>query len=379
MTHTHQRLDIAVVLPTLNERENIAETITRLKAALRGLRWELIFVDDDSPDGTADVVETYARNDPRIRLLRRLRRRGLSSACVEGTLATSAPYIAIMDSDLQHDERAIPEMLRRAKSGLFDIAIGTRNSDGGSMGEFSKERILLSQMGRWISKSVCRCELTDPMSGFFLVNRVFLLEVAPELQEGGFKILVDIFASSKRTVRFVEVGYGFRSRKRGISKLDANTAIEFLFLILNKLTGGLVPARFVLFSLVGATGLLAHLLCLGLFFSVMHKPFWLSQTVATVAAMTENFFLNNLITYRDQSLRGTRLISGLLSFWLACSFGAWANVVFARSLLSSGMPWYIAGLAGVTISSVWNYSISNLFTWQMPLKNRGRHKRHTTE
>jgi len=363
-------LDLAVVLPTFNERDNITLIIGRLASILEGLRWELIFVDDDSPDGTAGVIHSHAERDSRIRLVHRIGRRGLSSACVEGVMATAATFVAIMDADLQHDENALPKMLELLQSGSFDIVVGTRNDQGGSMGDFSKKRVWLSRTGSWMSKRVCRCDLTDPMSGFFILNRAFFLEVAPQLQDGGFKILLDIFASSRRPVRFAEVGYRFRKREHGRSKLDANTAIEFLFLMLNKITGGRIPARFLVFSLVGATGLLAHLFCLALLLSKFGVPFWLAQSLATVMAMSGNFFLNNLITYRDRSLRGSRLITGLLSFWLACSFGAWASVIFARSLLFSGIPWYGAGVAGVVLSSIWNYSISGLFTWRVPLKTR---------
>ena len=365
------RLDLAVVIPTYNERENIAEVIGRIEAALEGLCWELIFVDDDSPDGTADLVRTYAELDPKIRLLHRVGRRGLSSACVEGIMATSTPWVAVMDADMQHDETILPKMLERMQRKSLDVVVGTRTAEGGSMGRFSDRRVLLSRIGSWISKSVLRCEISDPMSGFFLVNRIFFLEVARQLQPGGFKILVDMFASSNRPVRFGEVGYCFRNREHGESKLDVNTAIEYLFLILSKATGSVIPTRFVMFSLVGATGLVAHLTCLAVLFSVLHTPFWVGQAIATVVAMTENFFLNNLITYRDRSLRGLRLVSGLISFCMACSFGAWANVIFARSLLHSGAAWYIAGLAGVIVSSVWNYSISSLFTWHMPQERRG--------
>ena len=359
-------VDLAIVLPTFNERDNIPELIGRLEQALTGLRFEILFVDDDSPDNTADLIRTYAARDPRIRLLHRVGRRGLSSACTEGILASSARFIAVMDADLQHDERILPRMLARLREESLDIVVGTRNAIGGSMGDFSSHRVLLSNLGTRISHAVSRCELTDPMSGFFLLRRSFFLEVVHRLQGGGFKILVDLFASSERPVRFDEVGYTFAQRRHGESKLDVNTAVEYLFLILNKSTGGLIPTRFAVFSLVGATGILAYLTTLALLLSELHFKFCTAQLVATLVAMTENFFLNNLITYRDRKLRGLRLVSGLISFWIACSFGAWANVVFAHALLESGSRWYLAGLAGIVLSSVWNYSISNLFTWQMP-------------
>jgi dolichol-phosphate mannosyltransferase len=364
------RIDLAVVLPTYNERENIAELIGRLGDTLEGLRWELIFVDDDSPDGTAEVVRTYARHDCRIRLLHRVGRRGLSSACCEGIMATSANYVAVMDADMQHDETVLPKMLARLREESLDIVVATRNAQGGSMGQFCARRVLLSRLGKKISHAICRCELSDPMSGFFVLNRSFFLETVRHLQGGGFKILVDILASSQRPVRLAEIGYCFRSRRYGESKLDVNTAVEYLFLVVNKSMGGIIPARFAVFALVGTIGLVTHLVCLALLLYGLHAHFLVAQATATFVAMTENFFLNNLITYRDRSLRGAYLLSGLVSFWMACSFGAWANVVFSRTLLQSGWSWYFAGVAGIILSSVWNYSITNLFTWQMPQPQR---------
>ncbi|MBB5057211.1 dolichol-phosphate mannosyltransferase [Granulicella aggregans] len=361
---SERRLDLAVVVPTFNERENIPLLISALREALDGLRWEVVFVDDDSPDGTAEIIDEFARRDGSVRLLQRVGRRGLSSACIEGALATSASVIAVMDADMQHDESIIPLMLARLREEGLDVVVGTRNAQGGSMGELSAGRRLLSGVGQRISAAACRCELSDPMSGFFLFRRSFFLEVVHRLHGGGFKILVDILASSERPVRLAEVGYQFRGRLHGESKLDLNNGIELLFLVASKLTGDVIPSRFAVFALVGAVGLFTHMLCLGLLLRGLHWSFNEAQSVAAFVAMTENFFVNNLITYRDRSLRGARLVTGLMSFWLACSFGAWANVSFARSLLQSGMPWIAAGAAGVVLGSVWNYTVSSLFTWQ---------------
>jgi len=366
LPNRNREIDIAVVVPTFNERENVGEVVARLSAALTGLDWELIFVDDDSPDGTAEVITSFATEDRRIRLIQRIGRRGLSSACIEGILATPANCVAVMDADLQHDEGILPRMLQKLRGEALDVVVATRNADGGSMSEFSAGRVFLSRLGQRISRVVFRCELTDPMSGFFVLRRSFFLEVVHGLHGGGFKILLDILATSRRPVRLGEVGYCFRNRVYGRSKLDVSVAVEYLFLVLNKLTGGVLPTRFVVFALVGAIGLFVNLACLSLLFIRLHLGFAASQAWATLAAMTGNFFLNNQITYRDRRLHGAYVIFGLLSFWLACSFGAWANVSFADTLLHSGVPWYLAGLAGTVLSAVWNYSISNLFTWQMP-------------
>ncbi len=366
----NREIQIAVVLPTFNERENVAEVIARLSVALAGLDWELIFVDDDSPDGTAEMVSAFALEDRRIRLIRRIGRRGLSSACIEGILATPATFVAVMDADLQHDERILPQMLQKLRAEALDVVVATRNADGGSMSEFSAGRVFLSRLGQRISRVVFRCDLTDPMSGFFLLRRSFFLEVVRGLHGGGFKILLDILATSERPVRLGEIGYHFRNRVYGESKLDVSVAVEYLFLVLSKLTGGAIPTRFVVFALVGASGLIVNLTCLSVLFIKFHLGFSASQAWATLAAMTGNFFLNNQITYRDRRLRGMYALLGLLSFWLACSFGAWANVSVAESLLRSGVPWYLAGFAGTALSAVWNYTVSNLFTWQMPQARR---------
>ncbi len=242
------------------------------------------------------------------------------------------------------------------------------------MGQFCRSRVFLSRMGQRVSHMVCQCEITDPMSGFFLFTRSFFSEVVHRLHDGGFKILVDMLASAQRPVRIAEVGYTFRKRQHGESKLDVNTAVEYLVLIIDKLTGGLLPIRFTAFTLVGASGLATHLACLALLMRVFHWHFVPAQVASTYVSMTENFFLNNLITWRDRSLRNFRLVYGLASFCLACSFGAWANVLFARTLLQSGTRWFFAGIAGIILSSVWNYSVSNLFVWQTPARTARAHE-----
>ena len=358
-------MDFAVVLPTYNERENIPLVVSRLTETLHGLDWEAVFVDDDSPDGTAEAIAAHAREDGRIRLIHRVGRRGLASACIEGMMSTQATYVAVMDADMQHDEAVLPEMLGRMRHESLDVIVGTRNADGGSMGEFGRGRVLLSRMGQKISHAVCKCELTDPMSGFFMLRRSFLLEVVHDLQGGGFKILVDLLGSAQRPLRLGEVGYTFRTRRHGESKLNIIVAIEYLSLILNKLTGGALPEELTQYLLVGGAGLVTHLALLLVLTDLAHVHFVAAQLDATFLAMMENFFLNNLITFRDRRLRGTRLATGMARFGLACSFGAWANVVFARALWQADSRWFLAGMAGIVLGSVWNLSISSMFTWKM--------------
>ncbi len=358
-------LELAVVVPTFNERENIAPVLDRLAIALEGIRYEVIFVDDDSPDGTANAVREIARTNPRVRVLQRVQRRGLASACLEGMMATAAPYIAVMDADLQHDERILPAMLDRLRSEGLDLVVGTRNAPGGSMGSFARRRVLLSNLGLSLSRLICRAKLSDPMSGFFVLTREYLDEVVRSASGIGFKILLDLVASAGRPVRLGEVAYTFRNRLHGDSKLDVVVSLEYLELLLDKILGGVVPTRFVIFSAVGAVGVGMAFAVLSLCVSGFHLSFFQAQAIATFAAMTENFFLNNSMTYRDRRLKGWKLWTGLLTFYAASSVGAVINLRmagFAREVLHAA--WYTAGTCGLAAGAVWNFGVTSFITWR---------------
>jgi dolichol-phosphate mannosyltransferase len=357
-------IELTVVIPTFRESQNVPILIEKLRGVLSELAWEVIYVDDHSPDGTADVVREIARKDRRVRGIERIGRRGLSSACVEGMMASAAPYIAVMDADLQHDESALPEMLRKIRAEQLDVVVASRRMAGGSMGEFAKERVKLSEMGSKISKLVCRCDVSDPMSGFFAVEARFFRALVPSLTGSGFKILVDILASSPTPPRVGEVPYRFRTRQLGESKLDVNVQLEYIFLVIDKLVGKWMPTRFALFLLVGALGVLIHLAVLAPLYLNHRHHFPQAQLIATAAAMTFNFLLNNAVTFRDRRLKGWRMLAGLLTFYAACSLGAVVNVAFANLLVGQGVPWYLSGVAGTAISSVWNYGVNTVITWR---------------
>jgi len=357
-------IELAVVVPTFKERENVTLLVQALETVLHGIEWEAIFVDDNSPDGTAEQVRNIAARDRRVRIIERVGRRGLASACIEGMLSTPAPYIAVIDGDMQHDESVLPLMLNRIKANQLDIVVGSRKIPGGSMGEFAAGRVALSNLGSRISALVCHCEIADAMSGFFLLDRKYFQEVVRRLTGRGFKILVDLLASSARPVRIAEVPYRFRNRQLGESKLDVNVELEYLFLVVDKVIGNYVPTRFVLFVLVGLLGVFVHLGCLAVLFRFANVIFVLSQAAATWLAMTSNFLLNNVVTFRDRRLRGARFVLGLITFYVACSVGALMNISFANYLHHASVSWYLAGAAGMAISSVWNYGANTVLTWR---------------
>jgi dolichol-phosphate mannosyltransferase len=362
--------ELSIVVPTFEESRNVAELFGGLERALGDVGWEVIFVDDDSPDGTASAVRLLAATDCRVRLVHRIRRRGLSSACIEGMLASTAPYVAVMDADLQHDERLLPEMLAALKEGDLDIVVGSRHVEGGSMGEWAAEREVASRFATWLSGLVLKADLKDPMSGFFMLRRELIDEVVHDLSAIGFKILLDIFVTSKRPLRFRELPYTFRNRQAGESKLDNVVAWQYIAMLLDKSVGRYVPVRFIAFAFIGGLGVFVHMGVLWLVFRGMGETFVVGQTAATLVAMTFNFFLNNWFTYRDRRLRGWGLLRGWISFTLACSLGAVANVGIATYLFNTapagGLWWVLSATAGIVVGAVWNYAVTSVYTWNQP-------------
>ena len=360
---TQTPLELAIVLPTFCEAGNIETVIARIDAALAGHVWEAIFVDDNSPDGTADIIRAIARRDSRIRVIERVGRRGLSSACIEGMMATAAPFVAVMDADLQHDETLLPRMLERMAGTDLDIVIASRFVDGGGTGDWDRDRLAKSKLATRIGRAVLNADLADPMSGFFLLRTATFRRLAPRLSGIGFKILLDLFTSARRPLRFVEIPYEFQQRAVGESKLDYVVAFEFLVALYDRTMGRVVPTRFAMFGTIGALGVGIHMTLLTI--AYQHLSFIAAQATATMGAMTFNFFLNNALTYRDRRLAGVRaMVQGWISFCLVCSVGAMANVGVAAFLFEvENTYWTLSALAGVVVGAVWNFALSSRFTW----------------
>jgi len=355
-------IELTVVVPTFNERDNVEALLTRLDAALRGIEWEVVYVDDDSPDGTADMVRALAQDDPRIRCLQRIGRRGLSTAVIEGMLASSAPYLAVIDGDLQHDEQLLPRMLAAIKAEDLDMVVGSRHAAGGGMGDWDRRRVAVSNVAARLARLIIAADLADPMSGFFMLSRPAFERAVRRLSGQGFKILLDLFASTPIPYRFKEIPYVFGQRQHGESKLDSFVVWEYLMLLVDKLVGRYVPARFISFAAIGGSGVFVHFATLYLGLKLLAFP--AAQALATFVAMTSNFALNNILTYRDRRLTGRRFVTGLLSFYAVCSLGAVANVGIASAAFADHYTWWASGLAGAAVGVVWNYAVSSVFTWQ---------------
>ena len=354
--------ELSVIVPCYNERANVRPLAARLAAALDGIAWEAVFVDDDSPDGTAAEARALAALDARIRCIRRIGRRGLTSAVVEGALSCSAPFVAVIDGDLQHDETRLPDLLAAVRAGA-DIAVGSRHVPGGdSAGLGGAWRHRLSAAGAGLARRALPVTLHDPMSGYFLLPRPLFEQLAPRLTSQGFKVLLDLMLSAPAPLRVAEVPCQFRARAAGRSKLDILVLVQFAALLLDKATRGLLPLRFLSFAMVGAVGVAVHLAVLTA--ARGGVTFETAQVAATVVAMVANFQLNNVVTYRDARLRGGALWRGLALFLVVCGLGAYANIGIARVLYSDHAGWTPAGLAGAAIGLVWNYAVSATLVWR---------------
>ncbi|WP_051460592.1 glycosyltransferase family 2 protein [Xanthobacter sp. 126] len=351
---------LSVIVPTFNERGNVERMLAGIDGALKGVPYEVIFVDDDSPDGTADTVRQIGERDPRVRCIRRVGRRGLAGACIEGMLAAQAPLVAVIDGDLQHDVNVLRTMLDRSPDA--DLVVASRYVDGGSADGLNRRRGAMSRTATGMARRILGIKTSDPMSGCFLIRRALVERLAPALSPNGFKILLDIMTASKEPMRVVEVPMAFAARDEGDSKLDSRTMLDFVTLLIFKVSGGAISPRFVWFSAVGGAGLVLHLLMLkgallvGLGFAV-------AQSIATIGAMTSNFAMNNVFTYRDRRVSGLAMLPALLKFYLICGAGAVANVGVASWVFEGGWRWWLAGVAGSVIGAVWNFAMTSLFVW----------------
>ena len=357
-------VDVSLILPTRNEAANIATAISSASEVLSAYNFEIIVVDDDSPDGTADIVRQIAGENLRVRCVHRIGRRGLASACIEGALAAAGRVIAVMDADLQHDEAILPELVASVLEGRADLAVGSRYVGQGSMGDLSDDRAAKSELATSLASRFLKIDLTDPMSGFFAVSAERFRKAIPRMTGRGFKILLDFVFADQGKLRVHEVPFVFRSRQDGESKLDSANAVQFLMMLYDRALGHIIPSRFVLFAAVGALGVLVHMGVLFAVFRLMGAGFMAGQICAVLVALTYNFFLNNMLTFRDVRLKGWAMIRGWLSFALVCGLGAIANVGVAAYLFQqTGIMWSLSALAGILVGSVWNFVMSSRFTW----------------
>jgi dolichol-phosphate mannosyltransferase len=353
---------VSVVICTLDEHEAIGGVLDDVVAELGDISHEILVVDDSVDDRTAQVVRSRSWSNPDIRLIRREGAGGLASAAIAGWDVARGQLLAIMDGDGQHDPRLIGRMVDRMAGAPVDVAVASRYLAGGGSG-LAGYRHWISRAGVNLSGLLLGLRLADPMSGCFVMTRAWYQLVRPRLSGLGFKILIDVVASDRRRPRLLQIPTALRPRAGGVSKLDLRVVFDLLALLIEKRTGGALPARMTQFLVVGLTGLVVHLMALAAS-RELGAPFWLGQSCAILMAMSWNFMLNNGLTFRDQRLRGGAVWQGLLSFYVACLGGAVVSEVVGAGLHALDLPWFAAGAAGALLGAFWNYGAVRRLTWR---------------
>ena len=355
--------ELTVVVPVFNEVGNVGPLVESLSQALNGIDWEVIFVDDNSPDGTAEKIHEMAHQDPRVRLIVRVADRGLAKSAIQGMLSGNGDLLVVMDGDGQHGPEMIRELIEPIRTHRADVCTASRNLDSEDISQsLSRRRVGLSKLGNLLCRLVLRRNLSDPMTGFFAMDRRRFMSVADKLGDPGFKILLDILSTDK-SLRVQEIPFEFASRAEGESKLDLFVSWQLLMFLASKMTSGLVPARFISFATVGLSGVLVHMVLLMIFLS-FSIVFPLAQALAATGAASSNFAFNNLLTFRDQRLRGWDILPGLLKFLLVSSAGLFANVAIATLTLNHLTDYVLlAAMVGIAMDTVWKYVIASRLVW----------------
>lgn len=361
---------LSLILPTYNESENLPRLLPKIEQVLANTPHELIVVDDDSPDRTWELAQELTKNDEHIHVIRRIGRRGLSSAIMEGFLAAKGEVLAVMDADGQHDIALLPKLYAATQDNA-ELAIGSRYVEGGGVGEWDERRQYLSRLATRLAKWMCRVPVEDPMSGFFAIRKQTFDAVAEKLNPKGFKMLLDILVCIPEGAVVRELPYAFGIREHGKSKMSWKVQLDFLEYLYDASLGRFIPLLFVKYCIVGTLGVGVHMGAYVLFSSLFRNGsdltvfnFSVSVLLAVETAILFNFLLNNIWTFSHMRLRGTAAIVGFLKYNAACTFGALANMAVSTFLFSLGLIELLSVAIGAFTGVVWNYTMSRMLTWK---------------
>lgn len=360
---------LSLVFPTYNEAESLPVILPVVAKALAGIPHEIIVVDDDSPDRTWEVVQKLTTEYPELRVIRRIGRRGLSSAVIEGWLSAKGDVLAVADADGQHDLSLLPKLYEAVLQNR-GMAIGSRYIEGGSVGQWDERRHTLSRIATSMAIRLCRVAVKDPMSGFFAVDRDLFQTTFPSLNPKGFKILLDVLVHVPRETPVQEIPFTFGKRVKGESKLSRRVQIEFIEYLYDATIGRWVPLTLIKYGIVGVIGVAVNLAAYLISSRVLHQSdvsilgFELPLLIGIEAAIVFNFLLNNSWTFALEKLRGFGAVLGFLKFNLVCLFGALANYAVTIHLVTIGYGELFSVVAGAVIGMIWNYTMSRMITWK---------------
>jgi dolichol-phosphate mannosyltransferase len=368
---------VTIVSPTYNEAENVPRLVHDVDAVLSGIDYELLIADDDSPDRTWAVAQELATQNPRIRVLRRSTDRGLSPAVIEGFLSTSSDYVGVIDADLQHDPAILPQMIAALDAGA-EIAVGSRYVEGGGTGTWNAARRFQSWVATKLARTFLGVELTDPMSGYFILRRDDFNRIHKQLDSSGFKILLEIVGRLAPS-KLEEVPYTFRARVAGQSKLSSKVVLQYLGQLWRlSSVSRYMSVRFIKFALVGASGTIINLCAFLSFARLFGVRDWRISALATLFANLTNYVFNNAWTFVDRGHRGWSLVRGYVTYLGLSLVGMSASTLtFAglngayRTYLHTVQPAkesYIIALGfqlvAILVGTVFNYELNRRFTWR---------------
>jgi dolichol-phosphate mannosyltransferase len=349
--------ELSVVIPTFNAQDSIASLIEGLARALAGVDWEMIVVDDNSADQTVSLVRRLGETDPRVRAIRRVGRSGLTQTCLVTMLASRARFVAMIQPEPGFDATVLVAMLERLRGGDADLVAATRGRAASG-----RLRALVRATLSGITRRALSTGLSDPTSGFFMMRRDALEGLTPSLSSLGYQVLLDLIATARGRLRIVELAGRLDDGARDGGRSELQLALELLALLAAKFSNDAVSIRFLLFCMVGLSGVGVHLVLLKV--ALISLPFTAAQTAATVLTTVWNYSLNNTVTYGDQRLSGWSYVTGLIRFQIVCGIGLVSNVGVASLIYANDSTWWIAGLGGAVMGAVWNYAVSSVFVWR---------------
>lgn len=362
---------LSLILPTYNEAENLPELLPKLEELLEDIPHEIIVVDDDSPDETWKVAQKIGHDLDDLHVIRRVGRRGLSSAVIEGFLSAKGEVLAVMDADGQHDMSVLPKLYEAVMGGT-GVAIGSRYVEGGSVGEWDERRHMLSRIATNLAIKLCRVKVRDPMSGFFAIEKKLFVAVSETLNPKGFKILLDLLVHVPKGTSVVEVPFEFATRLHGESKLSSKVKLEFLEYLYDVTIGKYLPLTFIKYCIVGGLGVFVHLVAYRMFAALLRDQadhlsllgFQWSVIGAIEVAILFNFYLNNIWTFAQVRLTGKALVAGFLKYNVACFFGAIANIAVSSYFFALGWQELVAVIIGACTGVTWNYTAGRMVAWK---------------
>jgi len=363
MNSTAEKYDLSVILPTYNEKENIILILDKIRKVLKDVSYQIIVVDDNSPDGTWEIAQHYAKKHSNIQVIRRLNMKGLSSAILEGFGSSNSKWMVVMDADLQHDEKILVDFVKAFEDG-FEIVVGSRKTAGGSIGEWNFLRRVISWVATRMAFFIIKNNVSDPMSGFFGIQKEIFENSIDKINPRGFKLLLELLAHNPH-VKTHEIGFTFNKRQYGKSKLSTNVIFDYLAALYDLSLGKYLPLRFIKYSIIGFIGLLVYQATIWIGLNLLQVSKYYSLALGIEAAILSNYFFNNFWTFKDYRHRSIHIISGLFSYHLISIAGVIINYSSSVLLIDRfAVNIYVASIIGAVLSTLWNYRMNFQITWK---------------